>query len=74
MRWILAIAFAAAVSFVVPASFDTAVAKKHFKNKLCMGTNLAGAKVNFKCKISEKCCFDAVVGTGSCVGATGICL
>lgn len=73
MRWVLAIAFAAAVSFAVPMSMDAAAAKKP-KNKLCMGTSLAGAKVNFKCKSDEKCCFDAVLSTGNCVAASGVCL
>ena len=38
------------------------------------GQTLGGAKVTFKCKADEKCCFDAVMGSGTCVAATGVCL
>lgn len=73
MRWILAIAAAAALSFAIPSGMEAVAAKKPM-NKLCAGQTLGGAKVTFKCKADEKCCFDAVMGSGTCVAATGVCL
>jgi len=73
MRWILAIAAVAALSFAVPMGMEAAAAKKP-KNKLCAGTTLGGAKVTFTCKADEKCCFSAFLGQGQCVAASGVCL
>ena len=76
-RLIAVLGFALAVTLslmvISPASFEAEAAKKP-KNKQCMGTSLAGAQTKFKCKADEKCCYDAVTNTGTCVAASGICL
>lgn len=44
------------------------------KNKLCVATQIDGKKQTFKCKSTEKCCFDYVVNKGACKPATSLCL
>jgi hypothetical protein len=76
-RLFAVLGFAAAVtlsvSLLAPSGFEAEAAKKA-KNKQCVGTSLTGAKTTFKCKADEKCCYDAVTNTGTCVAASGICL
>ena len=71
MRVILAVMFAFAA--IAPMSFEASAAGKP-KNKLCMGTSLDNKKVSFKCKASEKCCFDAIANKGNCVASSAMCL
>ena len=76
-RWIAVIGFSLAVTlslaFVAPYSFEAEAAKKP-ANKQCVGTALDGKQTKFKCKADEKCCFDVITSTGTCVAASGICL
>ena len=71
MRLILAVMFGLAA--VMPMSIDANAAGKP-KNKLCTGMALDNKKVSFKCKASEKCCFDALAKKGTCVAANAVCL
>ena len=71
MRLILAIMFA--VATIAPMSISADAAGKP-KNKQCSGTALDNKKVSFKCKASEKCCFDAMAAKGTCVASTAVCL
>ena len=76
-RLIAVLGFTLAVTlslvFMSPASFEAEAAKKP-KNKQCVGTALDGKQTKFKCKADEKCCFDVITSTGTCVAASGICL
>ena len=72
MRWISALALGVALEFAMPVT--SAEAGKKPMSKMCMGTDLAGKKISFKCSATEKCCFDAIMGKGTCTPAGGVCL
>ena len=71
MRVILAVMLA--IIAIVPISGSANAAHKG-KMQLWKGTSLTGAKVSFKCKATEKCCFNAVEGKGNCVASSATCL
>lgn len=77
MRLIAAIALAAALglAFAMPMGSEAEAAKKKAtpKNKLCTATTIDNKKVSFKCKASEKCCFDGLMAKGNCVAASSVC-
>ena len=69
MRIALAVLFAIAV--VAPTSFEASAAGS---KKKCMATTLDNKKVSFVCKVSQKCCYDAIANKGTCVAANAVCL
>ena len=71
MRYVLAVAMAAGLVAVMPIA--DAQAKKH-KNKACVATQLDGKKQTFKCKMTERCCFDYGLNKGVCKKANEVCL
>ena len=72
MRLFLAVMFG--VAAVMPISIEANAASRP-KRQLCTGTALDNTKVSFKCKASEKCCFDAIAKKGRCVAASNtLCL
>jgi len=78
MRKVLAIVlgFALALSAVGLAGFDAEASKRTSagKAKLCTGTTIDNKKVSFRCKASETCCFDAMMGKGNCTPKGQVCL
>ena len=66
-KWILGVGCAMALAFAlaVPGS-DTVEAKARGKNKQCMGTSVLGQKSNWRCKGSERCCYNPVLNAGTC--------
>lgn len=71
MRLVLTLLFA--IAMIVPMTVRSD-AKKGPKHQMCVGTTLDNKKVSFKCKASEKCCFDALAAKGVCVAASATCL
>ena len=75
-RLVTVFGFSLAVTFglvmLAPASFQAEAAKP--KAKQCMGTSLDGKQTKFKCKADEKCCYDAITNSGTCVAASAACL
>ena len=64
--------FAAALAFVAAGTFaPTAEAGHHHKNKLCKATTLDGKPVTFKCKASQKCCYNKLLNQKSCGSMKG---
>jgi hypothetical protein len=75
MRWFMAMLVGVALATALPiGSTDADAASKKEKSKSCTATALDSKKVSWKCKASEKCCFDAIVSKGSCVASSAICL
>lgn len=69
---IRSILFTAAVALLAAGSFaPTADAGHHYKHKLCKATSLDGKPVTFKCKASQKCCYNKVLNIKSCGTAKG---
>lgn len=66
-KWILGVGCAMALAFAlaVPGS-DSVEAKARGKNKQCMGTSLIGQKSTWRCKGSERCCYNPVLNVGTC--------
>ncbi|KAB2848062.1 MAG: hypothetical protein F9K44_11845 [Hyphomicrobiaceae bacterium] len=75
-RILMGVACLVALAIVVPAGtgVDVAQAAKKAKALSCKAKSLAGKAVSWKCKVGEKCCFDAFSGTGTCAPKAGICL
>ena len=76
MRGMIAIALSAALalSFAVSSGSDALAAKKSVpKSKLCTATTIDNKKVSFRCKASEKCCYDGLMAKGNCVPANQVC-
>lgn len=66
-KWMIAFAcaLALALAFAVPSS-DQAAARGRGKNKQCIGTSMLGQKSTWRCKASERCCYNAVLNVGTC--------
>lgn len=76
MRWIIALALSLALglSFMMATSGDAEAKKKRVpKSKMCSAMSLENKKVSFKCKASERCCFDGLMAKGNCVPAGQVC-
>lgn len=78
MRWISAIALSTALAlaftFTVSGEAEASKRKKAApKAKLCSGTTIDNKKVSFRCKASEKCCYDGLMAKGNCVPAGQVC-
>lgn len=77
MRWIAAIVLSAGLvlAFSISTSGDAEAKRKKAapKNKACTATTIDNKKVSFRCKASEKCCFDGLMAKGNCVPAGQAC-
>ena len=71
MRWVMAVLFAAVFAMSLSVGAPSADAKG---KKACVSKSLDGKKVSWKCKKGTKCCFDVIMGSGSCVDKSAICL
>lgn len=61
--------FACALALAMPASFEAQAGRK-----LCKGTSvLTGKTTKFVCSATAKCCYDGLMGKGTC-GKGGVCL
>jgi hypothetical protein len=73
MRWLFAVLLGAALMTALPMVAMNADAAKE-KSKACTASGLDSKKVSWKCKASEKCCFDWVTSKGTCIAGTAMCL
>lgn len=71
IRYLTLLGCVLALGVAAPMGFD-AHAKK--PNKMCKATALDGKQTKWKCKGSEKCCYEVVTNKGKCVPANAICL
>ncbi len=71
MRWVVTVLFAATFAMTMSIGIPGAQAKH---KKMCTSTALDGKKVSWKCKRGQKCCFDVIMGSGTCVGKSEVCL
>jgi hypothetical protein len=55
-----------------PLSFDAAAAAK--KAGACVATGMDGKKATWRCKATQKCCFNWISNKGGCIAASDICL
>jgi hypothetical protein len=69
MRLISAIALGLALAVAAPVASD-AVAKKSAKSVMCKAAGLDGKRVSWSCKSGQTCCWNAILGQGTC-GAKG---
>ena len=69
LMFALLLAFAA----IGPMTTPSEAAKKAPKSKMCVATALDSKKISFKCMATEKCCFDTLTSTGSCIAASAVC-
>ncbi|HXF53797.1 MAG TPA: hypothetical protein VNK52_06695 [Hyphomicrobiaceae bacterium] len=75
MRWLVAVLLGAILMAAMPVGGgDADAAAKKEKSKACTVTGLDNKKVSWKCKASEKCCYDWITSKGTCVAASAICL
>jgi hypothetical protein len=68
-RWPLILGCVFALALAAPLGFQAEAAKAKGKN--CVGTRMDGKQSRWQCRPAQKCCFDAVVGKGSCT--SGAC-
>jgi hypothetical protein len=77
MRWIAAmfLSLGLALAFTISTSGDAEAKRKKAapKNKLCTATTIDNKRVSFRCKASEKCCYDGLMAKGNCVPAGQVC-
>jgi hypothetical protein len=73
MRWFLAMFVGVVIATALPIGSMNANAAKE-KSKSCTATAMDSKKVSWKCKASEKCCFDFITSKGTCVASSAICL
>jgi len=73
MRWLIAMLLGAALVTVLPIGAMDADAAKE-KSKACTAAGMDSKKVSWKCKASEKCCFDWLTSKGTCAASSAICL
>ena len=75
-RLFAVLGFSLAVTFglvaLAPSSFQAEAAKP--KAKQCVGTSLDGKQTKFKCAADQKCCYDAITNSGTCVASGAVCL
>ena len=62
-----------AFGLATPMGFEAAAAKKR-GHKMCASSAMDGKQTKWRCKASQKCCFDWMANKGACVGANDICL
>ena len=74
MRWIAMSVCTIALVAVAPTGFDANAAKKKARGAMCVSPAMGGKQTKWKCKAGQKCCYDWLVGKGTCVGASDICL
>lgn len=66
------IALAAALAVVTSLPMASiADAGSHHKHKMCKATSLQGKPVTFKCKASQKCCYNKLLNQASCGSKKG---
>ena len=75
-RWLLIVGGVLALAVVpplaAPVGFKAEAAKAaKAKGKTCVGTRMNGRETKWQCGPGQQCCFDAVVGSGTC--ATNWC-
>jgi len=70
-RWVVLFAGALAVALVTPMGFEAAAAKR---GKACAVTAMDGKKSKWRCKASEKCCFDWFANKGTCAPTSAVCM
>lgn len=63
-RLIAILGCAFALTLATPMGFKAEAAKK--PNKLCKATALDGKPTKWKCKGSDKCCYDWLANKGTC--------
>jgi len=74
MRFLIALTFGAALAISAPIASDAFAKGKKPANKMCKATGWDGKVSKFKCKATEKCCFDYLINKGSCLPKDAICL
>jgi hypothetical protein len=74
LRTLVAGLFAAGLMFSVPLASDAAAQSKKAKAVQCKATGLDSKPVSWKCKKTEKCCFNPVLNLGTCSSAPTGCL
>jgi hypothetical protein len=72
-RWLALISCALALTLVASMAFDGGAEAKSGKFA-CKATAMDGKQTKWKCGAGQKCCFDFLMGKGSCVAASASCL
>ena len=67
------ISCALALTLVASMAIDGAAEAKSGKFA-CKATAMDGKKSKWKCSAGQKCCFDFLMGKGSCVASSATCL
>jgi hypothetical protein len=70
-RWIALFTFALVVA--VPIGFGAQAAKKH-GSAICAAKSMDGKQTKWRCHHGQKCCFDSLTNTGTCVASTEACM
>lgn len=69
-RWLIVFGAVLALALVAPMG-GQAEAKR---GKSCSTTAMDGKKTKWRCKASEKCCFDWFANKGTCQPASSVCM
>ena len=69
-RWFVIGGCAFALAVASPMGFEAAAAKK---GKSCAATTMSGKQTKWKCKAGTKCCYNWLMGKGTCIAASDIC-
>ena len=70
-RWFVLTACVFTFALATPMGFEAAAAKR---GKACAMTAMDGKKSTWRCKASEKCCFNWFTNKGTCGPASGACM
>jgi hypothetical protein len=70
-RWIALFTFALVLA--LPVGFGAEAAMRH-KGGMCIAKSIDGKQTKWRCHRDQKCCFDALSNTGTCVGVGEPCL
>ena len=72
-RWLTVVSCTLALTLVASVTFDGGAEAKSGKFA-CKATAMDGTKSKWKCGAGQKCCFDFLLGKGSCVASSATCL
>ena len=70
-RWFVLFASVLALALTTPMGLEAAAAKR---GKSCAVTAMDGKQSKWRCKASEKCCFNWFANKGTCQPASAVCM
>ena len=68
-RWFVLFGCMLALALATPIGSEAAAAKR---GKSCAATAMDGKQSKWRCKASEKCCFDWFANKGTCAASSAI--